>query len=406
LDEVEDGNYEVSFGNDVLGKALTNGNLVICEYMATNGPDPNGGGSLTTDWSDIPFSGSISSVVSPIGGGAIPETNDDIKYSAPKSYQAQNRAVTARDYETAILTNFGSIEAATVYGGETLNPPAFGKVFISLKPQTGGVITDTIKDSIKDSVLESRNIVTVIPEFVDPIYLYVKVTTEVRYDETKTTKSRETIKSEVLSTIASYGDNELEKFNKEFRHSVLSTNIDNTDTSITGNLTNLMLQKRFTPTIGVAETHILNFDNPIFHRLNHDDPEIQSSSFQYEDNNGAVVTAFIDDDGFANSSGIAKLRIYKIVDGVKQYITTDAGTVEYATGQVILNSFKAEEGTAEISITATPSKNDFKPIGNTIITIDSSDISVTALREGDPGVGVSSNGGSASSSTTSTGSGL
>jgi hypothetical protein len=390
LQETIEGDYEVTFGDGVLGKALTNGNVIILEYVATNGSLANGVSSFT-------FGGATVTVTSNAAGGAEPQGIESIKFTAPRNYQAQNRAVTARDYETVVKANYGNIESVSVYGGEENNPPDYGKVFIALKPKQNYVISQATKDAISEDILKSRNVVSVIPEFADPDFTYLVIDSVVRYDTNLSTVTREAMQVLVEDGIELFASSNLNKFNAEFRYSQLISNIDDTDTSITGNLTTVKLQKRFTPTVNVAQGVTLDFGNAIFHPHDGHGPATSSNSFQYEDTNGASVTAFLDDDGVAVNN-VGKMRVYKLVDAVKVYLSNDIGSIDYVTGKVTLNNFKPLTGTGEISVTVEIEKNDVVPKTNTILTVDSATISVTVEKESDPGVGVAVNAGSSTSS--------
>lgn len=266
VQEIEGGFYELIFGDGIVGKALENGNVVVVDWLSTNADAPNGAGNIDEP-GDRAFSlaaGFDVEVLTPAFGGAQKETLESIKFFAPLNFQAQERAVTAADYAVIVSRDFPDIESIFVFGGEELDPPQFGKVFISLKPKTGVTISDAEKLTIADTILKRRNVVSITPIVIDPDFTYLLVTTEVRYRPAATTLTANGILQLIEQVIRDYGDQELEKFEKDFRYSNLVSSIDDSEPSILNNSTRVKMQKRFEPSLGRAVSYVLNFSNPVY----------------------------------------------------------------------------------------------------------------------------------------------
>ena len=268
LQEIEDGRFEIYFGDGLIGQKPEHGNLITAQYLETAGPDGNDFGK--NDVKDGRRSFSYSSdttidVLSYAQGGGVPETLNSIKYYAPRSYQAQDRAVTSEDYKTLVSTNYGDAESVFVYGGEDAIPPRYGSVFISIKPNAGTSLSDFEKETIKKSILEDRNIVSIIPEIIDPDYIYLVINSDVILDENRTTIKEKEMEVLLKSRIFDYISNNLDKFSKDFRFSKFVSHIDNFDDSIISNRTSIKMQKRIEPSFSGPAGYVINFYNEIYH---------------------------------------------------------------------------------------------------------------------------------------------
>jgi len=184
LQEVEEGKYEIIFGDGAVGKQLADGNIIFIEYLVTKGTEANKANSFTAVGTVAGLSSGnyTLSVAAVATGGASAETISSLKNNAPKLYQAQKRATTKDDYKAILLAERNDIESLTVYGGEDASPAVYGKVYIAIKPVGDTVYSSATKDDIKTSILKKTNVVTVTPEIVDPIYYYLLITTTVNYD--------------------------------------------------------------------------------------------------------------------------------------------------------------------------------------------------------------------------------
>lgn len=374
LQESRDGFYEIYFGDGIIGKKPSNGNVINVSYVVSSGPDSNGVGANDNS-SSRTFSSSFGSVevVTQASGGAERQTTRSIRYTAPISYQAQNRNVTENDYISAIRSLYSNAESVSVYGGETSVPPQYGKVFISVKPTNGLILTDTEKSSIL-SGLESKNLVTIIPELIDAEYLYLRINCKITYDPTLTTVSSDGIKALVISSILQHGDTTLEKFNEDYIQSRLSRRIDFLDRSIIGNQLTATMEKRITPNLGSATGIVVNFRNKIYHPHQGHIPVVVSGPFQHKNSSGNILNCYFSDNGYGS------INLYTTVNGEQVLVKAEIGTVDYDNGIVSLNSNFVPIGytnTNYIRVTAKPFDQDILARENTIITIDGFDSSVS-----------------------------
>lgn len=373
LQESRDGFYEIYFGDGVVGKRPSNGNVINITYVVSSGSEVNGLGSTDTS-SNRTFSSSVGTVVvvSPAGGGAEKQTTRSIRFTAPLSYQAQNRNVTESDYISAIRSIYSNAESVSVYGGETSVPPQYGKVFISIKPTNGLVLTETEKESIL-SGLTSKNLVSITPEIVDAEYLYLRLNCKVTYDPTLTTLSPDGLKTLVISRILDHGNTTLEKFNEDYIQSRLARRIDFIDRSVVGNQLIASMEKRITPNLGAATGITIKFRNAIYHPHDGHIPVITSNSFRHKNQSGTILNCYFSDNGYGS------INLYTTVNGDQVLVNSEIGTVNYSTGLVSLNSkFVPLDyvSTPYIRIIAKPEDQDILARENTILTIDSFDDSV------------------------------
>tara|TARA_Y100001938_G_scaffold151048_1_gene245467 strand:- start:3456 stop:5288 length:1833 start_codon:yes stop_codon:yes gene_type:complete len=372
LQEVEDGKFEVYFGDGVIGKKLTDGNLVILEYLISSGSAANNLGVADAAGNrTFSYGGSGNEVIvkSFSSGGAERETSNSIRSNAPKSYQAQNRAVTIEDYKSLLAADYPDVESISVWGGEENDPPEYGAVIISFKPKQGTTITQATKDGIINSLVSNKGIVAIRAKIVDPNYINLLIKTTVNYDPVSISVEEQSLKTLVNNKITKFVDNDLEKFTKGLRHSKFVREIDNTDPAILGNETKVSMEYRLFPTTGQSRSYEINFGNALFHPYSGYESVISSTAFKYTDINGITRDAFFDDDGQG------KLRIYYFNSGIKTYLSTDAGQVDYETGLLRLISLTFNSGADEafVRIFSEPRLLDIDSTKNTILTIDKSD---------------------------------
>lgn len=378
IEEVEDGYYELFFGDGIFGVSLDNGNVIIIEYLVSNGPDGNDVMSLT-------YTGAISGVTNIIftengsaSGGAEIETTNKIKFNAPKSYEAQNRAVTVEDYKSIVLRQ-PNIQSVSIWGGEDNDPPTYGTVYIAVKPITGEFLTSSEKSILTQNVLKPKKILTVRNVIVDPEYIYVIVNSLVKYDSRNLLITESALKSKIIETIKNYNDDDINEFSKYFRFSKLSRLIDVSDRAIINNTTSISLRKEFEVQIGQSKRYDVSFSNPI-NRTTEGRPsshpygvgnQLTSNEFSYagfnqcylEDNNGII-------------------RVYRLSGSTKVGVNNNTGTIDYATGKIVLNSFLPyafADGGVKLKLTAIPSSLDILPLRNQIISIRDNDITVEVV---------------------------
>lgn len=363
LQEALDGTIEFYFGDGVIGAKPLAGSVILVKYLTTNGADANGAsnfGLLTSlDYGSTTIGPEevTTTTTDRAAYGADKQDIDSIKYTAPKAFAAQNRAVTEGDYQALILREFGFIETLSVWGGETNVPPLYGKVLVSAKPRNGTYLSPAVKQDIMDRVLTKYSVVGIIPQIVDPDYTYVQVLTEVSYERERTFKSEGVLISEISDVISTYFREIVTKFNSVFRFSNLVRKIDEVDTSILGNVTTFKLGKKTTPVPNVQQAFEFKFGNPLV-------PGSVTSS--------DIPTLALLDISFKDADG--QIDLY--TEGV---LTSQAvGSVDYARGVVTLPSFIFEvpNGT-EVSFFAECTNQDVYANQNNLIVLDFSNIRMT-----------------------------
>jgi hypothetical protein len=378
LQECDDGRFEVYFGDGVLGKALEDGNIVKLEYVVTNMSQSNGAssfvlGSTVGGYTDVSIQ-----TKSNAQGGTVAQSNNSIRFNAPLQYQSQNRAVTVKDYETLTQTFYPNAESISAYGGEDAETPVYGAVYIGIVPKSGSTLTETTKKSIVDN-LKKYNVASVTPVIVTPETTSILLTSNVKYNENLTTKSSDTIRTNIISTLRNFNSNNLRKFEGLFRYSQLVQDIDDTDTSILSNITTIKVRKDFTPTLDSSITYQVYFRNALYNpHSGHNTSAggiLESSGFKISGNDNEM---FLNDDGQGN------IRMYYLVSGVKTYINNTQGIINYTTGQITLTSINISSvsnirGSAStvIELTVKPNSNDIIPVRDQILAIDVANSSVT-----------------------------
>lgn len=378
LEENPLGNYQIYFGDDVIGKKLTAGNIVRIQYLVCVGTDSNVSGNISQSFfPSAPIGGSSDisvTTVSNSSGGAAKESISSIRFNAPRSNQARNRAVTKNDYSVLIKSQYPTVESVAVWGGEENNPPAYGKVFISLKPFAGFTLDSTVKDTIKNTILKDRKTLTVSPEFVDPDYLFVNLVVNARYNKNQTIKSASQIGELIRAEITDYFSNNLQQFELPFYYSQLSNLLSSVDPSIVSVLIELKIQKRLNPVLNVSNSYIeddsLQFSNKIH------PGELESSRF-FTLVNGTSTQVKLRDIPSSmppDYNGTGVIGLFRVDNNVK---VTDIGTVNYATGVVTISGLTPLGYPAnqyDISITAQVQEDSYDIIAakNQIIVLDDS----------------------------------
>ena len=288
-EEIEDEQYEIFFGDGVLGKKLEAGNQVEITYLSTNGPASNGARSFTfngvledpqgsTNYNyNISYTSSLD-LAEVANGGAEIESLKKIKFNAPKFFGTQNRAVTADDYAAIIREIYPAIADIITFGGEEDDPPEYGKVKIVVKPSTASRLSSRTKQEIVNG-LRPYMVASVIPDIKDASVLYVELTSKVSYDKTKTNQTPDEIKSKVISGLEKYiASSDTEKFNGKFRYSKFVGVIDDADRSINSNLTTVKMRKDFYPRINNKFFYEVCFQNA-FDNTCDEDVIVQSTGF-------------------------------------------------------------------------------------------------------------------------------
>lgn len=323
VEENEDGNYRVYFGDGVIGKKPTNGNIINVTYVDNAGSIANKINVFTVSASVGSFNDNVR--VSSIGAtysGSEKETIEQVKYRAPYFYSAQNRAITIYDYETLITKDYPNIDSAAVWGGEDNVPVIYGKVFLSLKTKENYFLTNLEKESIKNTLIENRNVLTVIPEIVDPSYTYIIVRGSAYYNPTLTQYTAAQIRSFVVASIEDYKTDYLGKFKSSFQKSIIQQYIEDSEKSITGSDIKVILQKRIPITLSQSKSYTVDYGVPI------KKGDFNSSISSYP-SLGIVDTNFVERQVFFEevpsiNSGIEKIDI---LNGGVNYTTVPTVTI-------------------------------------------------------------------------------
>ncbi len=391
LQEVEGGQFEIYFGDGILGKAVTDGNIIIIEYVVTNKTLGNGGTTFVNAETISTVSDVITTTVINSAGGAEPESLASIKLNAPLDYASQGRCVTTEDYKIYVKQLFPNTQAVAVWGGESgsytaadgsIDTAEYGKVFISVKSTTGKNLTEVQKEQlVKD--LGPYTVASITPVIVDPETLYVILNVDFKFDSNKTTKLEDELGSLINTTLTNYSNNDLKSFVGVFRHSNLVYKIDNTDNSIVNNTTKIILAKFFTPDTTKSISYKINFNNALYNphseHMISEGGIIASTGF-YVDGNANEM--FFDDDGAGN------LRVYYLTSGVRTYYNTTAGTIDYSIGSItipalFINAVSNVDDTSstKVRITSIPNSHDIVPVRNAILEIDMINTTITGLRD-------------------------
>ncbi len=379
LQEVENGRYEVTFGDGVLGKAVADGNIINLDYINTNRAEANGASTFALNGSIGGFSSATITTISNASGGTDPESITSIKYNAPRDYTSQDRAVTADDYKVLVKGLYANAQAVQVYGGEDAETPDYGKVYISIRAKSGSNLTETTKASIVTS-LKQYAIASIRPVIIDPETTFITLDTTFKYDTTATTKDSSTLATNVLAQISNYNNDTLKNFTGVFRHSKLLEAINAADTSILSNITTLKMYKTITPTLNSALKYTVSFNNAFYNPHTEHNKSgggiISSTGFKIN-NDDSTNEHFLDDDGAGN------LRVYYLSGTTRIYTSSTFGTVNYTTGQVVLTSANITsisnvDGAAStlIRIFAIPNSNDIVPVRNQTLEIDTANSTI------------------------------
>ncbi len=416
LQEVEAGKFEVYFGDGVLSKSITDGNIITLKYVVTNKTAANGASTFTAPSSIAGETGIVVTTDAAAVGGAEPESIDSIKLKAPLDFASQGRAVSTKDYEVYVKKLFPQTQSVSVWGGEdgsydtstgSSSVAEYGKVFISIKSNSGQKLTSVQKTNLV-SALAPFKVASVTPVIVDAETVSLILGTTFRYDTTATSLAATDLIAKVNTVIQNYNTNNLQLFTNPFRHSELLGLIDAADTSILSNVTTVTMAQNFTPTLGTAQSFNLNFANPFFNP--HDGHNsaaggiIASTGFGLNDD--GTTEYFFDDDGSGN------LRIYSLSGLTRVYFNNFAGTVDYTNGLISIGSLNITsisdvdgDTSTQIRVTVLPASNDIVPVRNQIIEIDLINTTISAAVDltASTGKGYTTTQTGTSSTTTTTG---
>jgi len=368
LQENSSGFYQIFFGDGIIGKKPVNDNIVTLDYLVTQGIAANGANvfDLVTAFPTLNEPDITVTTVINANGGSTAETTESIRFNAPITFQAQDRAVTSQDYAAIIQKNFANIESISTWGGEDNIIPDFGKAYISIKPLIGDALTTNEKEEVK-SIIKSKNIVSVTPEIIDPEFTNLELDVIFKYNPSVTSRSISALESLVKDVVLDYNFNQLNRFDGVFRHSELLTLVDSADPAITSSTIRPFLFKTIVPSVSrVNNDFTLSFAGSFF--IQPGKPfNLSSTPFKF---NG--VDHFFGDTEIADSDN-RTVVIYKIVNNENIIVNGNVGLINSDTGVITLNDF-APDDTTPIRITISPNSLDLAPKRNQIINIDSSKI--------------------------------
>ncbi len=371
IQEGKDGFYEVYFGDGYIGKKLIDGNIVQLEYVITKAGDANGASAFSLV-GDISGNTNINiSVIDTASGGSLGEDIPSIKFNAPLTFVAQNRAVTPDDYKSIIQANFANIRAITVWGGEDNEPPDYGKVYVTIAPKDTEVLSYSDKEFIKGQYLKPKNVVSITPEIIDPTYTYVHMDIFFKYNPNTTNGDVASLQEQVRTSIALYQENDLKRFDGVFRYSTVLNIIDNADLSILNSFARVYMKKRFVPTLGAEPKYELIFASPIL-KTTSNSPIITSTEFTYA-GQACLLLDVLGTDG---------VRVINIVSSRDNAIVYNAiGYIDESAGKIILNGFAPtvimDSSVDYIEITVSPNSFDLAPNRNELLTILTDTINIS-----------------------------
>ena len=397
--ENEDGFIEVYFGDGVLGKDLKDGDVIDATYITVDATHADGAKQFTMADNINGFSQATMITLSNASGGAEKESIDSIKFKATKFYTSQNRLVTLNDYKAKVSEYYPNADAVAVWGGEDNDPPQYGKVFISLKPQNSDYLSVAEKTDVQNK-LNQLNMLTVRPVIVDAEIVKILLTSVFKYNTNDTTLSKGELETIVRNAIVNFDNTQLNNFDSIFRHSNLVKDIDGANSAILSNITNVRLEKRRQIDLAKAEGLVIEFGNGFFHP--HDGHNKASggilTSTGFKVDGDTVNTYFFDDDG----SGV--VRRYSIQSGVRVFADQTAGTIDYTSGKISVNAIKftsTVNSDTSIDFTVLPQSDDVVAIRGSLIDISVNDIKVTGevdtISSGESSAGVGYNSTSSSS---------
>ena len=393
--ENEEGFIEIYFGDGTLGVALLDGDIITVDYVIVDDVHADGANRFTQVGAINGFTDSTISVTEKASGGAEKESIESIKFKATKFYTSQNRLVTLNDYKAKVQEYYPNADAVAVWGGEDNVPPAYGKVFVALKPNNADYLSETEKTQVKNS-LNKLNMLTVRPEIVDADIIKILISTTFKYNPALTTLTAGELSTLVKNTINQFDTDNLNGFDAIFRHSNLTKTIDEADSAILSNTTNIRLRKKLDGTVSTnPKGYTLSMGNALFnpHSGHNADAGGIVTTTGFKVGGDSVNTYYFDDDGKGN------LRRYYLSGSTRIYKDSAAGIVNYSTGLITINAFiltSTVNADTSIDFTVIPSGNDVVAERGNLIDISMDDVKVTgevdtiASGESSAGVGYTS----------------
>jgi len=384
LQETLDHYVELIFGDDIISYKPKTGNIIVVEYIISNGSVANGIAVLDApnDFGVPTYNALESGSVTPYititqkaSGGQDEESISSIKQFAPLHLEVQNRGVTKSDFEYLIKKNYQFVDSVKVWGGETNIPPKYGEVMIAIKPSDGFILDAVQKQYLKTDIIQKISTLCQIPNIVDPVYTHIDITNFVRYDQKQTRRLKQEVQEDILNIISNYIDEEVSYFDGVFFSSKLQNNISNSNVSIVSNLLSIKMKDRIYPSLTTQRQYEINFQNPIeiFDPVDFYGKAIRSSEFIY--NNGHVC--FIAEEGPSSYN----LCIFQKTSSYEKLIKVKTiGEVDFINGYLNIQNFAPESfmvvGKNYIDFLVKPQKQDLAPKGEQIFVCEPEDIHV------------------------------
>jgi hypothetical protein len=366
--------YEIVFGNGIQGRIPKDGSAVVVGYRVCNGELPNGAAVFSINAPIDGHSNVSISVVNAAQGGLVSESLQSIKKNAPRAFQTQERAVTASDYKIALQTEFPEIESINVFGGEDADPPQYGRVFICVNLENS-IGTPAFKKQIYRDYIRTITPLSIDPVFIDPDFMFIQVTTLLRYNIAFASVPENSLKSLAENKIQSFNEQNLNDFGVTFRYSKLVAEIDSIDKSIVSNETDVLVYKEITPSTSRPNTFTINFYNEL------DNPFVEEAfqTHRAQDQHALFTTSFTFENQLCRieDNNVGGLNIVAIT-GDTHVIVKPIGLVNYSTGKVLIENFQPSSfPPGPIRVFAITKENDVAALRNNILQIKPSDISVS-----------------------------
>ena len=382
IQEIEDEKYEILFGDGIIGKKPPAGAIIRVTYIVTNGKLGNGARNFSfvgilRDDTDLTITSGMSvlTTTQKSENGDNIEDVSTIKYLAPRIYSSQYRAVTANDYTGIIPFVYPNVDSVTAYGGEELDPPEYGKVFISIKPKDGSFLSQITKDDISRQ-LKQYSIAGIKPEIIDLKYLYVEVDTTVYYN-TNATSEVSSLLTSVTKTLTTYSNSsDINSFGGRFKYSKVIGLIDDSARGITSNITKVKMRRDILPELNTFATYELCYGNAFYDQPN--GYGIRSTGFTVS---GIDGTLYLGDIPTAGTT-VGKLVFFKLVNNLPLIVKNDAGTVDYVHGEInldVVNITGASLATGVIEVEAIPDSNDVIALKDLYLQLNVPNSTVNAL---------------------------
>lgn len=376
LSENTTGKYEIEFGNNTLGLQPYAAGKVELEFLVTDGPDTNSANIFSyteTGETEVDIVSVVTSSVA--AGGTEIEDINSIKFNAPRAFISQDRAVSASDFKSLIKANVAGIDDVVAWGGETEDPPVFGRVYIAAKPSGALLLTDLQKAQI-ENYLSGKKVLSITPEIVDATYTYLSFDVNYRYNPDLTNLSEGELNSVVRSTIERFGVNNLNNFNGLFRHSNLQTEIDTSEKSVISSGVSVKVRKNITVTSVTTDAHVLNFNLELAGSIDQSESMISSTSYIKDG-----FETFIGDEYVSGNTTTRNIYSYRTggtgTSGNQIRVTPSLGTLTPSTGQLTITAAIPDVDT-ELQITVTPASKDVYTEKRNIIQVDLTNTTISA----------------------------